>query len=186
MRGARNTIYPSPAGESCCGEIGSVGISARSHDASAGDPGIAVTSHLHVDALKVGAQQNRSRGIRRSGQETLGAPQIQVMTDQKAVAFLFPSAFRHGLHFSGNGPWRATYRDRCSIQSRGHARYASRRRCVPAPRVEQCLAAAVPMILDAVSAAAIIQRAVIRVAEPSAVSQMSSRWIHLLLSCENG
>ena len=47
----------------------------------AGDTGVAVTAHFHVDPLKVSAQKNRSSGIRRTGQETLGTPYEQVMTD---------------------------------------------------------------------------------------------------------
>jgi hypothetical protein len=40
----------------------------------AGDAGVSVTSHLHVDPFKVSAQKDRSSGIRGTGQETLRTP----------------------------------------------------------------------------------------------------------------
>ena len=36
----------------------------------------------NVGPLKVRAHQDRTRGIRCAGQETLGTPQIQIVTDQ--------------------------------------------------------------------------------------------------------
>ena len=48
-------------------ELVQLSATAGSHDASAGNPGVAVTSHLHVDSLKMTAQKNRSRRIRRTG-----------------------------------------------------------------------------------------------------------------------
>src|SRR5215475_1579457 len=43
-----------------------------------------ITSPLarHVGALKVRTHQDRARGIRCPGQETLGTPQKQIVTDQ--------------------------------------------------------------------------------------------------------
>ena len=39
-----------------------------------------------VGSLEVCAHQDRSRGIRRAGQEALGTPQIQIVTDQEIIA----------------------------------------------------------------------------------------------------
>src|SRR5688572_22455843 len=50
-----------------------------------------VTAHRHIDPLKVGADQDRSRRRRRPGQEPLRTPQKQVVTDQEAVGALFAS-----------------------------------------------------------------------------------------------
>ena len=43
----------------------------------------------HVGALKVRTHQDRSRGIRCAGQETLGTPQKQIVTDQPITPPLF-------------------------------------------------------------------------------------------------
>ena len=42
----------------------------------------------HVSPLKVCTHQDRSRCIRRAGQETLRAPQIQIVTDQPIIPTL--------------------------------------------------------------------------------------------------
>ena len=42
----------------------------------------------HVGSLEVCTHQDRSRGIRRAGQEALGTPQIQIVTDQEIVPAL--------------------------------------------------------------------------------------------------
>src|SRR5688572_20388923 len=63
-------------------------ISARSHDAGASDPGVTVTAHFHVNPLEVGANQDRSRGVRRPCQESLGTPEKEIMTDQPAITLL--------------------------------------------------------------------------------------------------
>ena len=40
----------------------------------------------HVGSLKVCTHQDRTRGIRRAGQEALRTPQIQIVTDQPITA----------------------------------------------------------------------------------------------------
>ena len=51
-----------------------------------------ITSPLarHIGSLKVRTHQDRARGIRCAGQETLGTPQKQVVADQPIHPPLFP------------------------------------------------------------------------------------------------
>ena len=129
-------------------------VTAGSHEASAGNPGVAVTTHFHVYPLKMAAQKNRSRRIRRTGQETLGAPYEQVGTDQPTVTFLLTSksalvltslAMGHGAE--GNGT-------KIPDDARGQTNMPAITDCLGAG-VKQRLAAAVAVILNPIAAATV-------------------------------
>ena len=142
-------------------------ISAGSHEASAGNPGVAITTHFHVYPLKMTAQENRSRRIRRTGQETLGAPYEQVGTANQLSPFFCPRssalvltslAMGHGAQ--GNGT-------KVPDDAGGQSDMQTVADCVGAS-VKQRLAAAVAMILNPITAAAVLLRAIVHVTEPRA------------------
>ena len=51
-------------------------------------------SAREVIAFEVGTYQDRTRGISRAGQEALGTPQIQIMTDQEIMRPLLAALIR--------------------------------------------------------------------------------------------
>src|SRR5688572_22198972 len=128
--------------------------SARSHDAGASDPGVAVTTHFHVNPLEVGANQDRSRGVGRACQETLGAPEKKIMTDQPAVTLL--AAWRAATIFTSLAMSHGAQSIGTDVpdETRGQGDMEAIANGVGAT-VKQRLAAAITMILDAVTRAAI-------------------------------
>ena len=88
----------------------SVTMKLRQVATGAWNPGGAAAVDFHVDPLEMRAQENRSSGVRRACQETLGAPQEQVGTGQPTVTCLLPSgsaivftslAMRHAAQCQG-------------------------------------------------------------------------------------
>src|SRR5918993_5352220 len=69
-------------------ELGHLSSTAGSNNAGASDAGVAITTNFHVNALEVSAQKNRSSGVRRPCEKSLGTPQKQIVTDQPAVTLL--------------------------------------------------------------------------------------------------
>lgn len=149
-------------------ELGQLCTASGRNHGGATDPARPVTIHLHVDSLEVSADQDRTGCRRRAREKAFGAPDKQIMADQKAARALFASrssavfALLERAHCAQgigtdvpDNAWTVGAMETIADRVR--------------TRVKQRLPAAVAMILDSVTAAAVLIGAIVDVAEPTAV-----------------